>query len=214
MKIGLQRFILLLSAVMLSAIVAKADNDTPELKYNEEGGYYEITSEEDMINLSNYVLESKYHSCDGMTFKVIVPNLTLGTNFNTIGNGSPSSSNKRPFSGTFNGQGAVIRSTKTLFGYLSKGTIENVTLDISIEAEGGDYAGIVTNISEGTVRGCIVNGYILGAEDAAGIACINQYGTISDCTNNAMINASYRAGGIVWYNNLSYIRLCISTLLL
>ena len=45
----LQRLFVVLFAALLPAVGAYAQDTTPKLNYNSEGGYYEIANEEDMI---------------------------------------------------------------------------------------------------------------------------------------------------------------------
>ena len=79
MKVRLLRFTMLILAVLISATGVWAADTKPNLKYNEDGGYYEIASAEDMIMFANFCRNAKSPTCVDMTFKVTVKELDLGT---------------------------------------------------------------------------------------------------------------------------------------
>lgn len=208
MKTRLEQFYLVLIMVMTMSMGAKAADTTPNLKYNEGGGYYEISSSEDMLTFVNFCRASKSPTCSGMTFKVTVSELDLGgDNFKRITGG---------FGGTFDGQGVFIKNMNKeyLFEALDGGTVKNVTLDSSCHL-GGDkdnsIGGIANNNNGGTISGCVNNANAKGYARTSGICNYNNKGTIIDCVNNGTITGeSNDAGGIVGYNEGGTITNCIN----
>lgn len=116
----------------------------------------------------------------------------------------------RMFSGTFDGDGHKITYQvsgdtttvgKSLFHYISGGTVKNLIVSGSIEGSGDLYAGIaVYNV--GTISNCECDVNITGSNDAgnyAGITC-NNYGTVKYCVYSGTITCGgtgdVKIGGI------------------
>ncbi|MBO4731009.1 MAG: hypothetical protein J5593_06000, partial [Bacteroidaceae bacterium] len=126
-------------------------------------------------------------------------------NYTAIG-----SSNNRNFRGTFDGDGHTIRGIRIykgednsssnnqgLFGYVSGGTVKNVTLKearITGRNQVGGIVGYLRNYSTtqtGTIDNCHVDGTVIiravvnSANYHGGIVGNNYNGTVSNCTSGA-----------------------------
>lgn len=192
--------------VIIVSTGVNAADETPNLKFNTEGGYYEISSTEDMLAFASLCRSSKSPTCVGMTFKVTVGELDLGTDeFTRITGG---------FGGTFDGQGVVIKNMhkEFLFEALNGGTVKDVTLDSSCYLEGekgNSIGGIAKDNNGGTISGCVNNANAKGYARTSGICNYNNKGTIIDCVNNGTIEGeSNDIGGIVGYNEGGTITNC------
>lgn len=199
---------MLILAVLISATGAWADDAKPNLNYNENGGYYEIASVEDMITFANFCRNAKSPTCVDMTFKVTAKELDLGTtDFKRI-TGS--------FGGTFDGQGVVLKNIHlvSLFETIKGGTVMNITLDASCYWEGSrenSIGGIATNNEGGTISGCTNNAKAKGYARTSGIVNYNHKGTVKDCVNNGTIEGgSGNAAGIVGDNEGGTIIGCVN----
>lgn len=208
MNIRLLRFTMLILAVLISATGAWADDAKPNLNYNENGGYYEIASAEDMITFANFCRAAKSPTCVGMTFKVTTNELDLGTDdFKRI---------TGEFGGTFDGQGVVLKNIHqvSLFETIKGGTVMNITLDASCYWEGSrenSIGGIATNNEGGTISGCTNNAKAKGYARTSGIVNYNHKGTVKDCVNNGTIEGgSGNAAGIVGDNEGGTIIGCVN----
>lgn len=208
MNIRLKRFITILVTALIPIITANAADSKPNLKYNEEGGYYEIASAEDMIIFANYCRNAKSPTCVDMTFKVTAKELDLGTEeFKRI---------TGDFGGTFDGQGVILKNIHlvSLFETIKGGTVKNITLDASCYWEGSrenSIGGIATNNEGGTIVGCTNNANAKGNARTSGIVNYNHKGTVKDCVNNGTIEGSSgNAAGIVGDNEGGTITGCIN----
>lgn len=100
---------LILAVAGFSWSVGANAGSLSDLTYNEAGGYYEISSVQDMLTLSAYVGDK--NNCEGLTFKVVVSEL----DFKDVENFAPigldlSIPRSSEFSGIFDGNNAVIKN--------------------------------------------------------------------------------------------------------
>ncbi|MBR4152436.1 MAG: hypothetical protein IKT98_05700, partial [Selenomonadaceae bacterium] len=172
------------------------------LTYNAaDGGYYEISSIDDLQTLATYV--NAGNKCEGLTFKVTATiDLSEITNFTPIGNFS------NRFKGTFDGQGNTISGLTIsgltsngdwevgLFDYVDTGgTVKDVTL-INVNVTGDEKVGAVVGVNYGTVTGCKVSGSVNGTSSEStyigGVVGVN-YGTVTGCFTD--VNITVGRGG-------------------
>ncbi|MHC4539423.1 MAG: GLUG motif-containing protein [Planctomycetota bacterium] len=135
-----------------------------------------------------------------------------GTDFNIIGYwvGLDSSDN-RPFTGVFDGNGHTISNftyTSTgkdhigLFGYIEDpdAEIKDVGLiDPNIDAgtEGWGVGSLTGYLREGTITRCYVEGgRISGNEDVGGLVGDNYEGSITNCCSNVSVSGNVDVGGL------------------
>ena len=144
---------------------------------------------------------------------------TDGSNYTPIGYYTPGGG--RIFSGTFDGDGHVVRGitisstadSQGIFGYVT-GNISNLALSTSDITGGGYTAGIVGYYSDGTITNCHVAADVtIGTPPTAttwtyyhgGIVGYMLSGSIEGCTSATVItddsNIGYRFGGIAGYNS-------------
>ena len=136
------------------------------------------------------------------------------------GNWNPIGNIRRPYSGTFDGNGHKIENlyinttdsgayNQGLFGYLgtsgdNKGTVQNLTVSGSVS--GKNYVGGVVGYNDGgTVTGCIFSGSdsVSGEWYVGGIAGRNN-GTVKNCYSTGQVNGSADSndvGGVVGLNH-------------
>ncbi len=129
------------------------------------------------------------------------------------------------FSGTFDGQGHVVRGIyisndknfQGLFGYIKGGTVKNVGVEESF-IKGKDYvAAIAGQISSSSVSNCYNTGTVLAqlsklGSYVGGIVGYNENSSVSDCYNVGKVSVSTSPaeglasiGGIVGYNENSLV---------
>jgi len=133
------------------------------------------------------------------------------------GIGSP----ERPFTGTFDGNGHIVRGLRYenlnkgnvgLFNYTKGATIKKVGIENALFVGNIDVGGIVGSMYGGTVDECFVsaNCYIEGRDHVAGIAgSVRQEGVVSnsyaECT---VYSREYQVGGIAGIINYGHIEKC------
>ena len=149
----------------------------------------------------------------GVTFKLIEDIDLTGALWNPIGNNKDQKYSDN-FRGTFDGNGKTIKNLTVnnpdvagLFGYMTSGTVKNVTID-GFDLDANHYAGAIVGWVEGskvTVDGCtVMNGQIdltvvdgdLG-DKAGAIVGFAHGGTYSNNTvDNVVINGYRDLGGV------------------
>ena len=148
----------------------------------------------------------------GETFKLVEDIDLTGALWSPIGN-NKALKYEKTFRGTFDGNGHVIKNMTVknaevagLFGYMTHGTVKNVTID-GFDLETNHYAGAIVGWVEGkiTVDGCTVkNGQIdlsvvekdFG-DKAGGIVGFAHSGTYTNNTVSGVVINGYRdLGGI------------------
>ncbi|MBR3713151.1 MAG: hypothetical protein IKM98_08130, partial [Bacteroidales bacterium] len=187
-SLTLARAAMTLLLALLTATTAWAQDDITGLTYN-DGGYYEISDAQDLVDLANYV--NGGNNASDKTFKQTQDiDMSSAGNFEPIGS-QPNSYNPTPFNGTYDGQGhAIIGLTVNtsspyagLFGLFQGGSVRNVTMvnpnvTSNCNSFGGKYAGgIVGAIQPGTIENCnVINPTLNPGRADKGAIC----GTIAD----------------------------------
>jgi len=136
-----------------------------------------------------------------------------GTQYNIIGYYVSSSDNK-PFKGTFDGNGYAVLNfnfTSTglcfvgLFGYVDdpNAEIEDLGLiDPNIDVDGAWRIGpLVGWLSTGTITNCWVDGGRFSGVDGVGGLVGRNAGTITDCSSSASVSGAFGIGGLVGIND-------------
>ena len=135
----------------------------------------------------------------------------------------PVGTEEHPFTGTFDGDGFVIRGVETdgqgpenrgLFGYIKGGTVEDLGI-VAADIRGGKIAGAVAGtVDGGAVRRCYSTGYVAAADvyPASGgiVGYLAEDGSVIDCYSTANAEGN-SAGGIVANLEDSKIKNCYST---
>lgn len=167
--------------------------DSINVKLLSGSGVLNISTPEDLVDASLY---------PGLSFILKNDIDMTGVVFTPIGTAS------RPFTGTFDGDGHVIRNLKIdnssadnvgLFGYVGAGTIKNLGIEdaqIVGNKDVGTFAGVIKG---GTVENSYVSGsYVEGRANAGGIAgTVSDNGIIKNSFSSADVNAhETNAGGI------------------
>ena len=147
--------------------------------------------------------------------------LNLADVFTTDGNGNitgkadgktpnawtPIGTGSSAFKGTFDGgdhsvSGIYINTTNSyqgLFGFVSGGTVENMSVEGSY-IKGGSYVGGVAGYNTGIVSGCHNSGSVTGiSQYTGGITGFNP-GTVSNCNNSGSVTGYRHVGGVTGYN--------------
>lgn len=112
----------------------------------------------------------------------------------------------RPFNGTFDGQGHVIKNLKItgvesakctgLFGYVGRdGKIMRLGLP-NVLVDGITNTGAIAGVLVGSVTECYVTGYIDGGRYTGGIAGMLHAGTIENCLVDANFITTRYGGGL------------------
>ena len=110
---------------------------------------------------------------------------------------------KKPFSGTFDGQGHVISLTgsTSLFALIGKsgetvGTVKNLGVNAAITANTANIGGIVGH-NYGTIQNCYTKGTITNESYYTGGIVGDNGGTIQNCYSTASCTGNDYTGGIV-----------------
>ena len=169
-------------------------DDIGSIKYNSTDQCYEITNLADFQAFAAYVngdgTEGSAHDCAGLTFKVTATELDLtGVTWESL----------RNFSGTFDGNGCIIKNLTVndvtkfqgLFSWITdNAVVKNVKLT-DANVTGGDSVGALVGWSWGTVENCeVTNSTVTGSKSSAngtngdgigGLVGTVEGGTIKDC---------------------------------
>lgn len=143
-----------------------------DLTYNEAGGYYEITSAEDMVAMSKL----SWEELEGKSFVVVASEL----DFSNVSGYTPFS-----FGGTFDGRGVVVKNligVSSLF-YGFGGSAENIIFDSSCSFT---EAAVAVQNSKGTIRNCVNYANVTGGNGIGGIVGQN-FGLLENCANYGAI---------------------------
>ena len=229
--------------LVLSTVMPLAD-ETEALDFKGEGSEekpYLIETAEDLKKLAEIVNDEE-NDCSGLYFR-LENDIDLsgicrenvgedGVSWVPIGADSSPSYNSFPyfsgtaFSGIFDGadkeiSGLYINAPDSdyqgLFGYISNGTVKNLSVDGYIV--GATSVGGVAGYNSGIIENCSNIGTVLGNWHVGGIAGYNSSGTIENCSNAETVSGIERGGtdgnrnvgGIVGYNNRGIIENCSNT---
>lgn len=169
------------------------------------GGYYSISSGDELLYLQKYV--NSGYATEGMTFYLTadismtpISAMTVDQTWIPIGN-----SEKTPFRGVFDGQGYFLSdnyitsgNVQGLFGYVDSADaeIKNVAANGIIVAN-DDVGGIVGYLVSGNVVNCWFAGEINADNRVGAIVGRADAGTITNCVAFNEINANSKSGAIV-----------------
>lgn len=178
-------------------------------------GIYQISSGSELAWLAQQVNSGKNSDCSAVLTKDIDLGNESWTPIGKLGN---------TFKGYFDGQGYTVKGLKIegssstnygLFGYISDGTVKNLTVEGEIKITGngsssygtGGIAGCLNGTS-GAIENCINKAVITGSQNVGGIVGLVSGGytsadkQIKACANLAEIKSnSHNAGGIAGYIN-------------
>lgn len=174
-------------------------------KSGEVGGYYSISSAQELAYLRDYT--NAGYLTEGLTFyqtaDINMASITVMTSdqmWIPIGK-----TEKLAFKGVYDGQGYVIAdnyinagSDQGLFAFVD-GTgaeIKNVAATGSISGN-DNIGGIVGNLINGSVTNCWFAGSINASDRVGGIVGKAEAGVIANCVDFASITAKSKLGGIV-----------------
>ncbi len=192
-------------SIELPDTVTKAESDTEGGQFEGLSGYYKITNGYELAWFSYYINRG-----NSTTNAVLTRDIDLAGKAWTVI--SPDFS--KQFSGVFDGgnhkvSGLFIDSeagNQGLFGYVSNGTIRNLTVDGSVTSTGSNIGGIVGDLENGSVlENCHNMADVKGGSNVGGIfGYAYCYPTkedapmfrIENCSNSGDITATSRVGGI------------------
>lgn len=178
-----------------------------------------ISTKEQLITLANEVNSGDNKA--GKTY-YLENDLDLGGKFDSEGNMLEGSTNWTPigdyatsiaFSGTFDGDGHVIRklyinSSETypaLFGYIYNGTIRKLGIEDSYIKSGSDKSAnsIVRVLSKSTMELCYNKATVDGGKSSAGlVAMISSGSVVKNCYNGGNITGTTQfTAGLVGYSS-------------
>ena len=193
-------------SIELPDTVTKAESDTEGGQFEGLSGYYKITNGYELAWFSYYINRG-----NSTTNAVLTRDIDLAEKAWTVI--SPKDADKK-FSGVFDGgnhkvSGLSIDSeagTQGLFGYVSNGTIRNLTVDGSVTSTGEKIGGIVGDLENGSVlENCHNMADVKGGTQVGGIFgyayCYpnNEEAPmfrIENCSNSGEVTATSRVGGI------------------
>ena len=179
--------------------------DDIDLTWNDDGKFFAIADEQDLIDLAEYVRGGDDHGCEGVTFKMTadLDFTNMPDNYHdNLGNGSgnflpigiDAANGGTTFKGHFVGDGHTITglrfnstiNTVGLFNsfYSTSATVEGVTLVSPNFSASRDVGGIVGTMLAGTVSNCaVVDGTLSVSNEAVGgIVGYSYYNVNNDCT--------------------------------
>lgn len=226
--------ILLVLALCLTMLPVTAGAEEPEAAdgrdsradtswYKEGDSEFTISTAEELAELAQLVNGGKDFS--GKTITLTADIDLKGTNENQW---TPIGTNDTPFTGTFEGNnhtisGLHIDNSNTagnyygLFGYVKKGTVQNLTVSGSVTAV---FAGGVVGWNDGgSVANCHNQAEVATNDQTFLDACVggvvgwNEGGTVANCRNTGRVSHSISqsyAGGVVG-KNYSRIDSAVST---
>ncbi|MCI7349638.1 MAG: DUF4214 domain-containing protein [Ruminococcus sp.] len=152
------------------------------------GGYYQLSTEEDLKWFSEYVNDGHF-SAKG----ILLNDITVTSDWTPIGTSAD------PYMGTFDGAGYTISGLTVnnssadnigLFGYISNGTVKKLRIS-GASFKGNENVGAVCGYNNGgTISECCVSdSTISGASNVGGIAGYSS-GDILNCCNSANVSGS------------------------
>ena len=115
------------------------------------------------------------------------------------------------FTGSFNGNGNTISNLQIyagsadyvgLFGYIGYGgVIQDLEISNALVQTSGDYAGILTGYSSGSIVDCRVSGSVSAYQNVGGLVGYSQAGSFEGCQSDVLLSGKYYLGGMVGYND-------------
>ena len=152
-------------------------------------GYTAIYTADDLNNVRNN-LSGKY---------ILMADIDLSS----IENWEPIGNNSNAFTGTFDGNGHVIKNMTInranttyvgLFGYTDNATIKNMGLE-NVNVSGSNYTGGLAGYGKSTIENCYVSGSISGSMYTGGLVGIGGI-SISNCYVTGSVKGTMATGGI------------------
>lgn len=180
-------------------------------------GTYSISSAEELAKLAE--MQNKGLITDGSEF-VLGGNIDLsdyssGNGWTAIGTSS------HKFASSFDGNGYKISNLKIsgtqsyqgLFGYLTSGTIQNVSLE-NVDISGGSTVGALVGVVDGSINNCNASGSVTGTgSQVGGLIGVGYSGAhLQNCYANVDVKGNESVGGLVGntYSNIT-IKKCFAT---
>ena len=186
-----------------------------EINIKKAGEYILIFNEEEMEEFRDNV--NKGETYEGITVYLLA-DLNMGTTEEEqwVPIGDYGSNNTLKFTGTFEGNGHIIKGIyikgekdyQGLFGY-NEGEIENVEIAEStiegtaetvvgerLESKGSSFYGAIAGYNKGTVEGCDNSINISGNYSTGGIVGFNEGGIVRENTNEGNITGKVNKNGI------------------
>lgn len=170
-----------------------------------------ISTPDDLVALSENVNDK------GMTYEGVTVELGCDIDMTSVSDYEPIGTSYTAFKGNFDGKGYSITNLKImdcanysgLFGHVSDGSFQNVTLDVLITGTSSrsDIGGFIGLAERATISGVTVGGDIIAGSKVGGIVGEARYAcSISNVVNNALVegqstSSSSYVGGIVGYLN-------------
>ena len=171
-----------------------------------ESDPYEIGNAENLFEFADIVNGSNGKNQNLAACAILTQNIDLDeystTTWTPIG-----TSNKQPYTGTFDGKGFTISNLTTqnkegnylgLFGF-NGGVIKNVGIE-NANITGPDYIGGVCGYNRGTIENCSNAGDVSGNTHVGGV-CGYNFGTIENCSNTGKVSGDDSVGGVCGYND-------------
>jgi hypothetical protein len=166
-----------------------------------------VRNEQDLRRIAEQV-NSGQKSFSGYTI-MLINNIELVADENKqwipIGN-----SDMRPFRGTFDGNGRVIRGVfidnssqdyAGLFGVIAaNGAVKN--LGVFVDIAGGNYVGGLAGRNDGLIARSYAVGNVAGKSQVGGLVGVNNEATIQDSYSTANVMGYSRVGGLVGLNEV------------
>ena len=155
-------------------------------------------------------------NADPATSCTLATDITLTDEWEPVGNAT----NDYKYTGTFDGNGHIIRNLQQdgayeyggLICYIgTSGRVQNLTLsDVYINNTNSSdpVVGAVTGYNEGTISHCVVSGHItntVSKSSSIGSLVGNNVGTVEYCHSSAVVQGKNYVGGIVGNHNESYL---------
>ena len=170
---------------------------------------YVVSTADDLLTVSSNVLGGNDYSGKYIVLNndIDLSGVTVWTPIGLFNNGTDS----KPFCGTFDGQGFVVRHASSantglvgLFGYVSGGTVKNVAVSNTNWSTAGDYAGGIVSVMDSAASLSVSynNSSVSGANFVGGlVGVVNLSGstacTIADVYNTGAVAGSTKVGGLV-----------------
>ena len=189
------------------------------LAFNTNGTDNLIEDKDDLILLANLVNDG--NSFSGQTF-ILANDITLSNtpnNILSIGKYSDNYSERRPFCGTFNGNGKRIYNVyidqpntpyQGFFGYTQNAYLYEVGL-VNITASGRNYTGGMVGYAENTIinDSYVSGGTLFALSYCGGLVGYQTQGTnsiITGCYNTCTVTGNNYVGGLLGYSNQGTVR--------
>ena len=200
--------LLLVLLLTISCLAFPASAEDSALTPNADG-IYEISTADQLFLFAELVNGGESAANAVLTADIVINKNVLNENGGLNTGDFRAWTPIRDYKGTFDGQGHTVsgvyvnESTTPDRGFFAnitgyKAIIRNLKLADSYICGSINVAGIVGNVSKGTVSGCTFSGTVTGGTYVGGIAGDAVAGEIKDCVSSGTVTASNAAaGGIV-----------------